>query len=179
MQVLFESERLYYRNFISEDCEEMFLLNADWDVLKYTGDIEFPSIQDARVFLEAYQINTYQKFGYGRVVCVVKKTGEILGWSGLKYHPDIDEVDLGYRLHKRFWNMGYATESSIASLKYAYNHLNINQVAAYALAENIASNRVLEKSGFKFFGMADRYDKTWRRYQINLPFDFNSLLQKE
>ncbi len=173
---LLESERLLFRNFTPEDCEEMFLLNADWDVLKYTGDKVFNTIAEARVFFEEYQIHTYEKIGYGRMTTILKETNEVIGWCGLKYHPDLDEVDLGYRFHKRFWNKGYGTEASIACLDYAYQKLGIKEVAAYALKENIGSCRVLEKSGFKFTGNVEREGKSWKRYCINLPFDFDVLL---
>lgn len=173
---LLESERLYFRNFIPEDCEEMFLLNADWDVLKYTGDILFNTILEARNFIEKYQVETYEKIGYGRMTTILKETNEVIGWCGLKYHPDIDEVDLGYRFHKRYWNQGYGTEASLACLDYAFRELAIERVEAYAVEENIGSCRVLLKSGFKFVGMAERYGNRWRKYEVNLPLDMNSLL---
>lgn len=170
MQIL-ESERLYFRNFVPEDCEEMFLLNADWDVLKYTGDVIFNSIAEARKFLEEYQEHTYRKIGFGRMTTILKETDEVIGWCGLKFHPDINEVDLGYRFHKRFWNKGFGTEASLACLEYGYNKLGINEVVAYAVEENIGSCRVLEKSGFTYVGMAERYEKMWRKYEVKLPLN--------
>ena len=168
MQIL-ESERLYFRNFSPEDCEEMFLLNADWDVLKYTGDIVFNTIAEARIFLEEYQINTYQKIGFGRMTTIIKETNEVIGWCGLKFHPEFNEVDLGYRFHKRYWNKGFGTEAALACLEYGHKKLGINEVVAYAVKENVGSCRVLEKSGFTFLGMEERYEKMWRQYGIKLP----------
>lgn len=179
MKTLLESERLYFRNIVSEDCEEMFLLNADWDVLKYTGDIVFHTIKEARDFYEAYQHNTYEKFGYGRMTTILKETDEVIGWCGMKYHPEENEVDLGFRFHKRFWNKGYGTEASLACLQYAHDELKLNEVVAFALEENKGSCRVLEKVGFDYLGQAKRYESMWRHYSINLPLDNNSLLHKK
>lgn len=176
MKRLLESKRLYFRNIVPEDCEEMFLLNADWEVLKYTGDVVFNSQYEARLFFEKYQIETYQKIGFGRMTTIIKDTDEVIGWCGMKYHPHLNEVDLGYRFHKRYWNKGYATEASIACLQYAFNHLNIEAVEAFAVKENIGSCRVLEKVGFNFIGMAKRYGNMWRHYHIKLPLDLNGLL---
>jgi len=173
---LLESERLYFRNFIPEDCEEMFLLNADWDVLKYTGDEVFNTIAEARDFYEKYQTEVYEKHGYGRMITILKSTNEIIGWCGLKYLPENDEVDLGYRFHKRFWNNGYGTEAAIACLNYAYNNLKLKTIVAFADEKNIGSCRVLEKSGFRFKAMAERYEKMWRGYEIQLPLNLDSLL---
>jgi len=173
---LLESKRLYFRNFIPDDCEEMFLLNADWDVLKYTGDEVFNSIAETRAFLEKYQVETYEKIGYGRMTTILKETDEVIGWCGMKYHPHMEEVDLGYRFHKRFWNKGYGTEAAVACLDFAYKSLHIKTIAAYANEKNIGSCRVLEKAGFNYTGMAEQYNKMWRRYEIKLPLDLNSLL---
>jgi len=175
LQIL-ESDRLYFRNFIPEDCEEMFLLNADWDVLKYTGDEIFNTIAEARTFFENYQLEVYDKVGYGRMTTILKETDEVIGWSGMKFHPENNEVDLGYRFHKRFWNKGYGTEAAIACLKYAYETLKLETVVAYADKKNIGSCRVLEKSGFTNKGMKEHYGKMWQYYELKLPLDLNSLL---
>lgn len=176
MTTLLESDRLYFRNFHPEDCENMFMLNADWDVLKYTGDILFNTIAEARKFLEEYQTKTYQKYGFGRMITILKETNEIIGWCGMKYLAEEDEVDLGFRFHKRYWNNGYGTEASLACLDFAYKELNLNEIVAYALKENIGSCRVLEKCGFKFIGMKEKYDMNWRYYNIQLPLNNDSLL---
>ena len=176
MKILLESERLYFRNFHPEDCEEMFMLNADWDVLKYTGDILFNTIAEARKFLEEYQVKTYQKYGFGRMTTILKDTNEVIGWCGMKYLAEEDEVDLGYRFHKRFWNKGYGTEASLVCLEYAHQQLNLREVVAYALKENIGSCRVLEKCGFNYIGMKEKYDLNWRYYKIQLPLNDDSLL---
>lgn len=178
MKTLLESKRLYFRNFVPDDCEEMFMLNADWDVLKYTGDEIFNTIKEAREFFEDYQTNIYEKYGFGRMTTILKETNEVIGWCGVKYEADFEEVDLGYRFHKRFWNKGYGTEASIACLKYAHKNLNLNYITAYALTENIASWRVMEKAGLSYVEMVEREGKMWKKYEIELPFDYDSFLNK-
>ena len=178
MEILLETERLYFRNFHPEDCEEMFLLNADWDVLKYTGDILFNTIAEARTFLEEYQIKTYQKYGFGRMTTLLKETNEVIGWCGLKYLAEEDEVDLGYRFHKRFWNKGYGTEASLACLWLAHEKLKLTEIVAYAMEENVGSCRVLEKSGFEYIGIKEKYEIDWKYYKIQLPIDHDPFLHK-
>lgn len=179
MKVLLQSERLLFRNFIPEDCEDMFMLNADWDVLKYTGDIVFHTIKQSREMLEAYQIDPYEKYGFGRMTVILKETNEIIGWCGMKYLKEEDEVDLGFRFHKRFWNKGYGTEASIACIKYAHETLKLDYLKAYALEVNIGSCTVLERVGFEFKGMVEKYDHNWRSYYLKLPVDFDSFLHKK
>jgi RimJ/RimL family protein N-acetyltransferase len=145
--MVFESERLYLRELTSNDAESFYRLNSDTEVLKYTGDSSFKDVQEAKRFLENY--NPYIKYGYGRWAVIRKIDSEFIGWCGLKYHPEIDEVDLGFRLFKKFWNQGYATEAAKSSIDYAFNYLKINQLIGRVELENKASIQVLKKIGFE------------------------------
>jgi len=148
-----------------EDGQNMFELNEDWEVLKYTGDKRFENPQAAIDFFTAYQTNTYARWGYGRFTTVEKESGDIVGWCGLKYHPEEDEVDLGFRFHRKFWGKGYATEASLECLKYGKNELGINRVYANAMPPNIGSIRVLEKCGFKYLRDVVYDGKDWKQYE--------------
>ncbi len=55
---------------------------------------------------------------------------------------------MGYRLIKRYWNKGYATETVFASLKYGFDKLKLEETFAVVETENIGSNNVLRKTGF-------------------------------
>lgn len=145
---LFESERLLFRELSVADAEFFYTLNQDPEVIKYTGDQAFANIEAAYDFLSSY--DTYQKYGYGRWAVIHKEQANILGWCGLRYSSVHDEVDLGYRFYKQFWNKGYATEAAQACLHYGFHDLGIQYIVGRALKDNIASIRVLEKAGMVF-----------------------------
>lgn len=63
--------------------------------------------------------------------------------------------DLGYRLIRRYWGQGIATEAAFASLEYAFDKLNTDQVFARADSENVGSNNVLKKVGLNFIETFD------------------------
>ena len=75
-----------------------------------------------------------------------------MGWCGLKYRPELDEVDLGYRYHKAFWGKGYATEAARASLEYGFNEAKLQRIVGRAEHANIGSLKVLEKCGMQYIG---------------------------
>lgn len=56
---------------------------------------------------------------------------------------------LGYTLHHKFWNRGLATFIAETLVNYGLNDLALTEIAAVTVPENIASQRVLEKAGFK------------------------------
>lgn len=148
MKKIFETERLWFRELTGDDAEEMYLLNADPEVVRYTGDAPYKCIEEARQFYSNYK--PYQQYGCGRWATILKETHEVLGWCGLKYDPKKDEVDLGYRFHKKHWGKGYATESSIGSLRYGFDVLKYEVIVARAMHGNLASIKVMQKLGMKY-----------------------------
>ena len=107
-----QTNRLVIRPFTLADAEEYFPLVSDPDILRFTGEGPVNSIDDARQILLTRPISDYSKHGFGRMACVEKSSGRLIGFSGLKYLPDLDEVDIGYRFLPEAWGKGYATESS-------------------------------------------------------------------
>ena len=148
MNTVFNTERLYLREFTLLDADKMYELNNDPEVLTFTGDEPFPSVEAARIFLEAY--SHYQNHGYGRWAVITKENDEWIGWCGLKYH-DEGYVDIGFRFFQKHWGKGYASEAALASLAYGRNKLKLPVIVGRVAAENIASVRVLEKIGLKYF----------------------------
>ncbi|MEX1187727.1 MAG: GNAT family N-acetyltransferase, partial [Bacteroidia bacterium] len=160
-----ETPRLLLREMRESDAESFFLLNEDPEVIKYTGDKEFLNKEDLRNFLLKYPSISYLKDGYGRWTCINKATDEIIGWCGLRKQAD-GEIDLGYRFHKRFWNMGYATESGFYSLKTGFETLNLDSIVAVANRENIGSWKVMEKLKMQFSHHREDQDAINKVYRI-------------
>lgn len=142
-----ETDRLILREWITEDAKNFFDLNNDPDVVKYTGDPPFESIEATQEFIRNY--DAFEKEGMGRWICVLKETGETIGWCGLRQKPE-GFVDLGYRFHRKHWNKGFATEAGKACLAYGFNTLGLERIVAHAMVGNKASTRVMEKLGMRF-----------------------------
>ncbi len=149
MRMMIETTRLLLREMTVDDAENTYLLNLDPDVIKYTGDKPFESIEAAAKFLQGY--DHYKIYGFGRWAVVEKSTNNFLGWCGLKYSPALDEYDIGYRFLKKHWGKGFATESAAACMEAGFYKFNIQSIVGRAMPENLASIKVLEKIGLKFF----------------------------
>ena len=72
-----------------------------------------------------------------------------MGFAGLKYLPELEEVDIGYRFASKFWGKGFATECGEALLKFGFEELNLKRIIAWVMPENTASINVLQKLGFQ------------------------------
>jgi len=149
MTYLLETERLYLRELTIDDAKHFLKINEDPEVLKYTGDDPFQSIIDAKAFLKRY-IQQYKSYKMGRWAVCKKETGAVLGWCGLKFHPDKKMVDIGYRFYKTHWNNGYATEATKACLNYGFTQLNLDTIVAHVHRDNYSSQRVAIKAGLVF-----------------------------
>ena len=146
------------------NAQDAFELNSDPDVLRYTGDVPFATVEEARTFRENY--DAYKKWGYGRLNCYLRETGEYIGWCGLKYHPTEKETDLGYRLKKKFWNQGFATAASRLCLQYGFEKLALPFVVARIMKANLASIKVAEKLGMTFWKYDDFHGQPGVYYRI-------------
>lgn len=149
MKVILETDRLFLREYVVEDAEAFFRLNSDPEVLRFTGDESLPSLEHARQVLLAHPIADYRKYGFGRWACILKRTGENIGFVGLKYLEEFGEVEIGFRLMCARWGFGFATEASIASVRFGFADLALKHIIGLVLPQNIASVRVLEKAGLR------------------------------
>ena len=82
-----------------------------------------------------------------------KSTGDVFGYCGLTNFPDIDgqpEIEIGFRLKKRCWGNGYATEAAFVVRDLSFNQYGVFRLVSIVNPKNIASIRVVEKLGMKF-----------------------------
>ncbi|WP_299256199.1 GNAT family N-acetyltransferase [uncultured Aquimarina sp.] len=149
MKNLIETERLLLRKITLDDKEELFELHSEPDVQIYTGEPVVESIEEIEKAIQT-RIDDYKKYGFGRWATFLKNGMQFVGWAGLAYLPEFDEIDLGYRFLPKYWGLGIATEVSSAILNYGFDSLKIKKIIAIAMKENKASIRVMEKIGMEF-----------------------------
>ena len=148
MNIIIETPRLYLREFTNKDADDFFDMNNDPEVIKYTGDAPFVSAEAAKEFIDHY--DHYKVYGFGRWALCDKTSHSFLGFCGLKYHPNQNLVEVGYRLKRKYWGNGYATESTAACLDYGFKKLNLKAIYAHADPENKASANVLTRCGMEY-----------------------------
>ncbi len=61
-----------------------------------------------------------------------------------------EEIEVGYRLLKKFWSQGYATEMSKALIEYGFNQMKLDKIVGITHPENFASQNVLTKAGLVY-----------------------------
>ena len=74
-----------------------------------------------------------------------ESNGEVIGYCGLFHFDDVNErpeVEVGYRLARKVWGHGYATEAVCAVRDYAFGTLGLPRLIALIDPGNVASTRV-------------------------------------
>src|SRR5512135_2809821 len=148
MDKVIDTGRLILRRFDVNDLEAFYQLCSRPEIIRYAQSTPIASREEARKFMEAAPFHDYATYGYGRFACVWKATGEVIGFSGLKYVPEISDTELGYRFLPEFWGLGLATEAGRASINFARSDLRLQRLVALVHPENVASANVLAKLGF-------------------------------
>ena len=75
------------------------------------------------------------------------------------FKDDIHKISIGYRLCKKYWGRGIASESASLMVDYLYTQTDTEIITASTMIENHASAKVLEKSGFTMVAAAA--DEDW------------------
>ena len=163
--VVAETQRLILKRFSLDDVDGFFELNNDPLVVQYTGDRPFDDRNQVRDFINHY--DQYQKHGLGRWSVYLKATNQYLGFSGLRKSDDTGEVDIGFRLMRKYWNQGLATESAKACLRLAFDTYHADRVIARAMADNAASLAVINKLGMTYCENFMEDDVKWLKYELN------------
>lgn len=162
-----KTERLLIRNFELRDAQNTFELDTDDDVMRFIGGKRPEFVEDSIATLERQFIYYEKHPGLGMFACELIDTGEFIGWGALKYLDTSDKIEVGYRLKKKFWGKGYATEITKALLKHAFVNLKLTEVYAVTHPDNLLSQNVLKKSNLKFIGTEKYYGEDLRLFKID------------
>ena len=128
----------------SADAEFVLQMLNDPGWLANIGDRGVRTLEDAQGYIA-------DRFA-GKAWWVVRDagSGEPLGLCGVvPTRPGLETPDLGYAFLARYSGNGYATEAAKAVLDHARGPLGHERLAAITTLDNTASQRVLEKLGFR------------------------------
>ena len=94
----------------------------------------------------------WERYGFGLWLLRDRSTGAAVGRGGLQwtYVADLDEVEVAWAIAPERWRRGLATELAEVSIEVAFGPLGLREIIAFTLPDNIASRRVMEKTGFRF-----------------------------
>lgn len=148
---MIRTERLILRQWDQEDIQPFSQMCSDKDVMEF-----FPKLLTAE---ESYTMgrriqSLIAELGWGFWAVELPGQSKFIGFVGLhtpkESMPFSPCVEVGWRLAKPYWGMGYATEAAKASLRYAFTHLGLEEVVSFTTAHNMRSQAVMKKIGMSY-----------------------------
>ena len=144
--LILTTSRLHLRRLRSDDLDWLCRLHGDPDVMRYVREPQSRKQTTARLGELLADVERDPRFGIWPAE--TQEAGQVVGWFLLHPFDGGAEFELGYRLFPEFWGQGLATEGAQGVVAHAFETLGLDALMALARLDNVASHRVLEKSGF-------------------------------
>jgi RimJ/RimL family protein N-acetyltransferase len=168
MKIFLESERLFLREITPGDTGLLFQIHSDPEVMKFIRPPETTLAATEATLKKIFRTNQYEQ-GLGLWICHEKAGGAFIGWFVLKHLDATADVEIGYRLMKKYWGRGYATEMTKKLIGHGFETLGLNRIVGATHPENAASQHVLEKAGLTFARIQHVYANDARIYECFNP----------
>ena len=156
------TSRLILRRFEAEDAAAMRHVLCDPEVMRYS--LVGPMAAEAvGPWVLAQRDSAQRADGLGRRAVQIRSSAAVIGYVGLGDGPaprEPGEAELSYRLARRFWGRGYATEAAQAMADFGLSTLKLPRIVGLVDPQNVGSVSVLRKTGMEFVRpvMLDGYD---------------------
>ena len=164
-----ETLRLELRDFVFADFDDLYRLDRDPRVMKYSSNgkpASHAAITRALKRIIGYP-RLYPDLGFWRAAR--RDTGAFIGWFCFKYAGKSSDVEVGYRLLPEAWGQGFATEGARALVDFGFDVLDLDRIIGVTHRGNKASQRVLMKAGLTDVGWGRYYEKRLRLFVAENP----------
>ena len=143
------TERLIIRPFLKSDYQDLYEYLSQEETYRFERG-EPISIEKAKIFARDWSKGT------NFWAATLKESRKLIGHVSLfpERPPFFKTWQIGYIYIPDFQNMGYASEATLAVIKFVFSDLGAHRIVAYCSPDNIPSWKVLEKCGMKKEGLS-------------------------
>lgn len=163
--VIFETERLRVRQLKETDRTFYLSLFGDSDVVRFIRPPQTEETIDA--FLSDHINKNIGLFPAGRFLVEDKNSNDRIGSFVVIPIEGLPDFQIGYAFLKNYWGRGLATELITTGIAYAYDTCSLDKLFALIEVHNLASQKVVEKTGFQFFEMREENGVYLKCYKLN------------
>lgn len=151
-----QTPRLTLRTWREEDLPAFAAMNASAKVMRH-----FPACmsRDESDALAQRIIAHLNQYGFGQWVVERRDQPGLIGVVGLQHvsfdAPFTPAVEIGWRLHAAHWRQGYALEAASAALQCGFSQLALEQIVAFTVPANTASQALMQRLHMQRDGAGD------------------------
>lgn len=150
MSVVLATQRLVLRHLEPGDAAFILELVNDPEWLRHIGDKQVRTLDAARAYIENGPTAMVARHGFGLYLVQVRETQQPIGLCGLIRRDGLDDVDLGFAFLPVARGQGYAREAAAATIRHAFEQLQLPRIAAITTPGNKASIRLLQHLGLDY-----------------------------
>jgi ribosomal-protein-alanine N-acetyltransferase len=160
------TERLRLRPFRLDDWPDIHEYAVDPEISRYQ-DWGPNSVDDTRAFVLRCRDASQNPAKRGYFFSIARLHDDRhIGGCRMKINANkTDEASIGYTIGPKCWNLGFATEAAIALIAFGFDNLGLRRMTAHCDSTNVASWRVMEKSGMQMVGKNENaiyFKDQWR-----------------
>jgi ribosomal-protein-alanine N-acetyltransferase len=143
-----ETEYLYLRRVVEKDVNEIFALRSNKETMKYIPKLLVKTKEDARAHIAMIDEKIENNEGINWAI-TLKNEPKLIGLIGhYRIKPEHFRAEIGYMLLPEYHGKGIITEAIKETVKYGFEIMKLHSIEAVIDPENLASEKVLLKSGF-------------------------------
>lgn len=150
MTQILQTDRLSIRQLTLEDAPFILQLLNTPGWLRYIGDRNVRSVEQAHNYIQKGPLLSYAQHGFGLWLVSMRDLNLPIGLCGLLKRATLDFPDIGFAFLPEHAKNGYALESTNATVNYARSVLKLNRLLAVTQPNNEASIALLTKLGFTY-----------------------------
>jgi RimJ/RimL family protein N-acetyltransferase len=146
-----QTARLLLARLRAEDFDDLHAMHTDARVMATLGGVR--SRADTQRVLDAL-VADWDTDGFGYWLARDRASGRVAGRGGLRrvVLEGRPEVEVGYAFLPEYWGRGLATELARESIRVGFAELGLPELVCFTLPTNRASQRVMERAGFRYVG---------------------------
>ncbi len=146
--MLIETDRLILREYTLDDFDALFEIMSDPETMQH-----YPAPFDKEKTMRwiMWNLENYEKYGFGLLAVVLKETGEFIGDCGITIQNIDGEMlpEIGYHIHKKYWRRGFAKEAAQAIRDWVFQNTQYDTIYSYMKYTNVGSYSTAVANGMK------------------------------
>ena len=145
---MIETPRLILRNYTLSDFDSLYEILSDPETMQH---YPAPYGEEKTRNWITWNLDNYEKYGFGLWAVVLKETGEFIGDCGITLQNIDGEIlpEIGYHIHKKYWRRGFAKEAARAVRDWGFRNTEYDIFYSYMKYTNVGSYSTALANGMK------------------------------
>ena len=154
---IIDTDKILLRKLELDDAPDLFENFSSENLLRYYGMAPHQNIDETISLINNFDLNFHNEKVI-RWAVELKEEKKVIGTCGFhSMNKTHKRAEIGYELNENYWRMGYGSFLITELLKYGFEELHLNRIEALVYPDNLPSQSLLEKIGFKKEGLLEEY----------------------